>query len=226
MKNLNLKKFFLYLLIASVSVSALLGIGAMIFGNFGELESKILMTTLCVTVTSILGLACGAYLETRRGKFLPMFGIFYAVTSAVLWIIMIWHQRMTDDLFGKLLMSSTLLATGCSHLSLLSIAKLEKKFLWAYYAVHVSIWTLIGILLFTIWTEYDPSNSWLARTLGVLSIIIAALTIVTPVFHWLSRSDFAGKEMTVEAIETKISKLKDELKHLEKQREEMISRKD
>lgn len=45
----------------------MIGIGVLLFGDFGEVEVRILMTTLTFTMTSILGLACGAYLESGKG---------------------------------------------------------------------------------------------------------------------------------------------------------------
>ncbi|MEO6050537.1 MAG: hypothetical protein ABIP78_04305 [Pyrinomonadaceae bacterium] len=65
---MNLKRLFLYTLIASVAFSAIVGIGVVLFGNFGELEIRVMFSTLTITVTTILGLACGAYLETKRGR--------------------------------------------------------------------------------------------------------------------------------------------------------------
>jgi hypothetical protein len=52
---MNLRRLFLYLLIASIGLSAVIGIGVILFGNFGEIEIRILFTTLTVTVTSIFG---------------------------------------------------------------------------------------------------------------------------------------------------------------------------
>lgn len=212
MNNLSLKKFSLYLLIASVAFSALVGIGVILFGDFGELATRVLLTALTITVTSIYGLACGAFLETGRGKILPLAGIFFAIVSAVLWIILIWSGTIQEDLFVKPLMSSTLLAAAFSLLSLLSLARLERKFLWSYYAVHAAVGMLVGILLFIIWTEFDPSESWLGRFLGVLAVVVAALTVVTPVFHWLSRKS------EPESIDAEIARLEARIEELEKQK--------
>ena len=66
MNNLNIRRIFLYTLIASVAVSSLIGIGVVLLGDFGEFEVRVLMITLTVTMTSILGLANRAYLETGR----------------------------------------------------------------------------------------------------------------------------------------------------------------
>ena len=66
MNNFNLKRMFLYLLIGSISLSALLGIWAIISGEFGEFQTRILLTTLTVVSFSIFGLACGSFLENPR----------------------------------------------------------------------------------------------------------------------------------------------------------------
>lgn len=216
MQNLNSKKFFLYLLIGSVAVSALLGIGVILFGDFGALETKILLTTLTVTVTSILGLACGAFLETKRGKILPLAGILLALVSAVLWIFMIWESGANEETLAKVVLSTTLLAASCSHLSLLSIARLERKFVWSLYAAHVSVWGLTAILLFLIWREPANTSDFVTRLIGILSIVIAALTIVVPIFHWLSRQTPQREELDAE-----IARLKARIEELEKQKAEI-----
>lgn len=211
---MNLKKLFLYASIVSVAVSALIGIVVMIFGSFGEFETKVLLTTMTVTVTSILGLACGACLEAGKGRVIPMAGIAFAVLSAVLWMVMIWSTfKPENDIFVRCVMSATLLAAACSLISLLSLATLDRRFMWARLLAHASVWSLTAIILVIIWAEIDPSDSWIARMMGVLSIIIAAVTVVTPVFHYLSSS-----EQSVEAIDAEIARLKAKIDELEKQR--------
>lgn len=211
---MNLKKLFLYASIASVAVSALIGIGVMIFGSFGEFETKVLLTAMTVTITSILGLACGACLEAGKGRVIPTAGIMFAVISAVLWMIMIWSTfKPENDLFVRSVMSATLIATSCSLVSLLSLATLDKRFMWSRWLAHASVWSLTALILWIIWGDIDPSDSWIARTMGVLSIIIAAVTVVTPVFHYLSSS-----EKDAAAIDAEIAKLKARIEELEQQR--------
>ncbi|MGB7202115.1 MAG: hypothetical protein WBD16_07590 [Pyrinomonadaceae bacterium] len=211
---MNLKKLFLYASIASVAVSALIGIGVMIFGSFGEFETKVLLTTMTVTITSILGLACGACLEARKGSVIPMAGIVFAVISAVLWMFMIWSEfRPESDTFARSVMSATLLAASCSLVSLLSLATLDRRFMWSRWLAHAAVWSLTALILWIIWAKIDPSDSWIARTMGVLSIIVAAVTVVTPVFHYLSSS-----EKGVDAIDAEIEKLRAKIAELETQR--------
>ena len=213
---MNFKKFFLYLLIVSVAVSALIGVVVMIFGNFGDLEERILLTTLTVTVTSILGLACGACIDAGRGTILPVTGIVFAIISAALWIVMIWATTKGHEVFAHTVMTATLLAASCSLISLLSLATLDRRFLWSRWAAHLSVWSLSVLILWVIWWHIDPSDSWIARTMGVLSIIIGALTVVTPVFHKLSSTD-AG----VEVIDAEIARLRTRIEELEAKKKTM-----
>jgi hypothetical protein len=216
MKNLNLKKFFLYLLISSVAISALLGIGVILFGDFGKFEVRVLMTTLTVTVTSVLGLAGGACLETKRGRILPGCGIIFAVLSAILWIVFIWNDFSDEELLIKIGFSITILAFSCSHISLLSIARLDRRFLWSRYGAHLSVWTLTAILLGITWANSRETNEFILRAISVLSIIIAALTIVTPIFHRLSQQLPKAEE-----IDAEIARLRARIEELEKQKAEL-----
>lgn len=216
MKDINLKKLFLYLLIASVSISALIGIGVILFGNLGDLETKVLLTTFTITCTSVLGLACGAYFETGRGKFMPLAGIVCALLAAIVWILLIWEIIAEGDFAIKLGLSLTLLAASLSHLSLISLARLEKKFYWAIYSIHTAVWSLAAILLWLIWIEPNFNEDLVTKIIGVLSIIIAALTIITPVFHKLS--DTTAKE---DEIDEEIERLKKRIAELEVRKAEL-----
>lgn len=206
------KRLFLYLFIASVLLSAIIGIGVMLFGDFGEFETKIMMTTLTVTVTSVLGLACGACIEAGKGRIIPIAGIVFAVISGALWLIMLWSAFDTKaHYFPHFVMSATLLAFACSHVSLLSLATLDRRFAWSLIAVHVFVWSLTGLTLWVIWAHIDPSEMMLARIMGVLSIVVAALTVVTPVFHRLSAGDddLAKIDAEIERLKVKIVELEE-----------------
>lgn len=212
MKKLNTKRAFLYLLIVSVALSALVGIAVLLFGNFGEFEIKVLLTTLTITVTSILGLACGAYLESGRGRMIPIAGIAIASLSCILWIYLVWHGTVHEEYFAKLLLSLTLLSATCAHISLLSLATLDRRFLWSRYAFLAADWILTIYLLFLIWNAQWIEHDATPRVIGVLSIIVAALTLVTPVFHKLSAVD------SVADIDAEIARLRKRISELETKR--------
>lgn len=210
---MNLKRLFLYLLIGSVAVSAVIGIGVILFGDFGKLEIRVLMTTLTVTVTSILGLACGAYYETRRGRYLPLAGIIFTIIAALLTFFIIWNVLDESKIFVKSATTMMILAVSASHLSLLSIARLDRRFAWSRIAAFVLVGLLVGILLFLMWFEPEGESDVISRTIGVLSILIASVTVMTPVFHKLSNS-----VRTVEQIRTEIEELHARIYSLDQER--------
>lgn len=211
---MNLRKFFLYLLIISVAVSALMGIGVVLLGNFGDREARILMTTSVIVCTSILGLACGANLEAGRGKLLPFSGIILSIVSAALCTYLVWGTYHGS--VGKTAVTTSLLAAVCAHLSLISLARLDARFSWAYYVIFAADWVLAAILLYILWFEPSSDSDFVPRIIGVLGIVIAALTIMTPVFHRLSR-----KVIESDAIDAEIARLKARIEELERRKSEI-----
>lgn len=224
MQNLNIKKTFLYTLIGSITVSALLGIWAILAGEFGEFQAKILGTTLTVVGTSLLGLACGAFWESPRVsesglKIIPIAGIILAFVAAITVLVMIWWQI---DNIWKIGAVSGIFAFSLAQLSLLSLANLSEKFKGILTIAYLVILGLAAINSILIIIEPSSDSNFVMRLIGVLAVIDAALTVMIPILHRLSRGDFAENKTTLGKIDAEIAKLKEELSHLEQQREELL----
>ena len=212
---LNLRKIFLYLLIASVSASAVLGISVILFGNFGEIEGKIIGTTFTITCTSILGLTCGANIESKAGKLLPYSGIIFAIISAFILIFLIWFGNTNEEFYFRLVGSTILFAVALSHLSLVTLANLDKRFQWSMILLFVSVIGLVLVILGIIWSNGTESEL-VGRAVGVLSIGVASLTVMIPIFHRLS--DNLDSKL---AINSEIEKLQTRISELEERREKI-----
>ena len=213
MWDLNLRSLFLKLLIVSVTISAAFAIVVILFGDFGNFEVRVLMTTLTVTVTSILGLACGACIEAGRGRILPIAGIAFSILSALALFLIIWNALDDAEIFVKATLTLVIFAVTCSHLSLLSIARLDRRFAWSRYAAFVCDLSLAAILLYIMWFEPESSDDTVMRIIAVLSILIASVTVTTPVFHKLS-----GNKRTVQQIRDEIEDLEARIWHLNQER--------
>ncbi|MDM7923253.1 MAG: hypothetical protein QUS14_13210 [Pyrinomonadaceae bacterium] len=216
MKGADLRRSFLYLLIGSVAISAVFGIGVVLFGDFGEFEVRVLMTTLTVAVTSILGLACGACIEAGRGRKLPLAGIVLSILAAAALLLIIWNALDDNETFIKSTLTLVTLAVACSHLSLLRLARLDRKFQWSYSVAFGCDWLLAAIILYLMWLEPQGDSDLVFRVMAVLSIVIAAVTVVTPVFHKLSNTERSVDQIDEEIteLEERIAKLKDERSRL------------
>jgi hypothetical protein len=223
-KNINAKKIFLYLMICSIALSALMGIWAILSG---DVEYRILGTTLTIVGTSILGLACGAFLENPRSQkfplvLVPALGIILSVLSALITVWMIWTEMSwTAEAVWKTLLVSTIFAFSLAHLSLLSIAQLSRRFQWSLTTAYVVILALASIISYIFIFSPQSEDTLVLRLIGVLAVVDASVTVMIPIFHRLSRTEFFDIPSVVE-IEAKIDELKAQISRLEKQKEDVL----
>ena len=235
-ENWNAKKFFLYLLTCSITLSALMGIWALISGEFGETQARILGTTCTIVGASVMGLACGAFLETPNSRKLPIFavpvtGIGLAILSAVILLYLIWVSSEPYKGKYKLLFTSIAFAFSFAQLSLLSLARLAKRFKWALTMAFVSVLALAGLGSAIIILEANSDDGMVVRLLGVLAVVDAAATVMIPIFHRLSMNEIsetntASENPTVTEIDAEIAELKLKISHLEKQKADILSETD
>lgn len=227
MENLNVKKFFLYLLVCSIALSAIMGIWAIISGEFGELQGQILGTTMTVVGTSILGLACGAFLESRRSqntalRVVPIIGIILSVVSALFALWMIWTSFNNSGGIVKTFFICLIFAFSLAQLSLLSLARLAKRFRWALTTAFIVILLLDSAVSLVIIFASNSENDFIFRFIGVLSVVAAALTVMIPIFHRLSRTEFVDDNIpTIIEIDAEINQLEARLARLRKQKEDI-----
>ncbi|HEX7530702.1 MAG TPA: hypothetical protein VF333_06110 [Pyrinomonadaceae bacterium] len=190
------KRIALWFLICSVAVSAILGIIIVLAGTFSDLQIRIILTTLTISAASICALASGALWEKRRERFLSSSGAILAALAAVLVIAGIWTEAESSE-FWKFAISVSLLAVATAHVCLLALARLARRFAWTKVAASVAVYFLAGLFIYIIY--FTPKGDTGVRIIGATSIIVAALTILTPIFHRLSRGDLdalGGKAAT------------------------------
>lgn len=217
---ISLKKWFLYTLIGSVACSALLGIGAVVWGDFGEIEIRILLTTVTIAAASICGLSCGAVLESGRASVLPSLGIGLSLVAACAVILGVWGEFSNHE-FWKGTLTFIVLGIACSHASLLLLARLNSSYRWSHPAAQIAIALVAGLLLSMIWGRLDEEAAF--RTLGVAAILATTMTVLIPVFHRLSRSE--GETMPdsdIAALDEEIEQLEQRLVELRQRRDQMV----
>jgi ribosomal protein S27E len=180
------KKLALWFLIVSVALSAALGIIALLTGNFGELEIRIILTTLTISAASMFALASGALWEGRGKRDLPRAGIALSVLAAFLLIVGIWFEPSGEP-YWKLSFSLAVAAAATGHACLISLATLSPRFAWSRLVTLAAIYLLAILIILAIFIE--PSGDLGFRLIGASAIVVAALTIMVPIFHRLSRDD-------------------------------------
>jgi hypothetical protein len=221
-QSFPVKKAFLYALIGSVVIGALLGIMAILSGRFGWLEVRVLLTTATIAVGSICGLACGAYLSAGRGRILPLAGIALTLVATGMVIAGIWRETFSDG-YWQTAVSASVFAVACAHLSLLSMARLAEWFRWSLTAAYVVILGVAGLIVLMILQERHGTG--MMQLLGVAAIVDAAITIVIPILHRLSRDELSSQTGTgktgsakpqLAEIDAEIARLRERIAELER----------
>jgi len=186
---MNPKRIALWFLIGSVALSAMVGIIALLSGTVGRIQAQIILTTLTISAASICALACGALWEKGRAKPLSLAGIALAILSACLFISGIWFES-NSEAFWKFSAAVGVVALATAHACLLFLATLAPRFGWTRIAAIASVYVLAVQMIYVIY--YTPNGDFFFRIVGVTSIVAASLTILTPVFHRLSRGDLSS----------------------------------
>jgi hypothetical protein len=216
----SVKRMFLRSMIASIALSAALGIVGILTARFGWIDLRILLTTLTIGVASITGLACGAALEAGRSTLLPRAGIALTLIACFLIIVGMWFD-VSEDLFWKTAVTASIFAGSVAQTALLSMAVLAPRFQWAPIAAYVIVFGLASLLSIMFIWQVSDDDLW--RILGVLAILDAAISVTIPVLHRLGAHDAASHGVNVEAIDREIAALRQRILELEQQRAGILS---
>ena len=185
----SVRRAALYVLVGSISLNAGLGIYAIVVGQFGKLEAKILFTSLGVSGASMLALACAPALERHRLGPVPRWGIAASFAGFALLTAAVWNEFDLQPLV-KAAGTLVVVAVASAHASLLSLAGLAPRFRWAFLAAVGLGFALAALGVSWIWGEW--SSDLFGRSFGVVAVLLAAFTILVPVLHRASREELAA----------------------------------
>ncbi|MFB3120085.1 MAG: hypothetical protein ACE1Y2_06105 [Stenotrophomonas maltophilia] len=170
---MDLKKTFLVATLASLIVSAGIGIGIFLFGDLGETQSKLLLTALAVAGFSLTGWASVARNSSWWLWPLQPLGAAASVVGLVVVTLSIWELIAKDDQVWQLIATLSLVAFSLGHLSLLSAfrpANLLVRACWL--ATMAAVLAVAFVLLNGIWGPIHPDNrEAFFRILGIVVIL-------------------------------------------------------
>ena len=167
--------------IASFSVAALLGVLALLGGDFGDTQVRVLLTTVAVGVVSIAVLC---YLSTA-GTSVQAVGVLGGVSVLVPLasaLLLIWAEEWlgsNDDAvwqaFGVGAVVAGTLAQACL---LLVIARRKSPVVRLLLAVTLVLAALLAALLSALILGGAPDEDYVARAVGVIAILDVLGTVV------------------------------------------------
>jgi hypothetical protein len=172
-------------LLGSIAISALMGIWAILGGDFDELAMKVLGTSLAISGTCVLGIAALSAWHLAAAKVVSRGGVATSIAALALFIPGIWIEVDADE-FWQLTASFALLALGAAHGALLAHTRLAPRFGWARPAATTLAGLLACLLLALLWDVADGGDG-LEQAIAIASILVCAATLAVVVFHFMSR---------------------------------------
>ncbi len=180
--------------LGAIALTAALGLYAVAFPDFGELQAKILGTSASVSGASVLVLACMPALERRLYLPVPPLGAAASVVAFALIVIGIWSEP-SHDAYWKTMGSALILAVWGALVSLLALAPLLPRFRWTFFAAAglTLLLALLGVA--AMWSE--PDSEVFGRVVGGVAVLAAAFVVTVPVLSRAGRPEVGTKTMPV-----------------------------
>lgn len=193
-RRTQLLRFF----IASIGLNAALGILALLAGDFGQTEAKILVTSVLVSAAALSVLVNGAPIQQRSLWPIPAIAAASAAAAFGLLIVLMWAE-IDNDVPLKTVGTALVIGAAGTLAGLLQLIELRPRHQWAKLVNDGLISILALSVVWGIWAE--PSGTWYARAIGVESILVAATTLAIPILWRFGRAIPAdGDERPVSSL--------------------------
>lgn len=187
---MRLRKTFLWSMIVSLCLAALLGIVALLLPDFVGKEEQILFSTVLFALYSLLALCCSIVMEKRRLVTLMWLGIAGAAAGLGLWLAAIWLDPLMDGRTEENLVraagtftTAAVLFAQCGLLILPRLDGLLAGFVRKA-TIIVSIALAATLILLIWWDDWIMGyidDEIIGRGLGVMGILTACGTVITPI---------------------------------------------
>ncbi|GAA1941471.1 hypothetical protein [Agromyces allii] len=183
-------------LVASLSITAVVGIVTLLSGEFGEVQGRVLGTTLLIAGASILAL-CHLTVVARPVRLVGFIGLGASAVVLVIGLVLIWTPWYDNGggwpaelwrWFGI----TSIVAVSLAHANLLLQLSGRRRravriALWITLAAIAVVAVLLVIPLLTDWKIPGDDGETYWRWFGVVAIIDALGTVVLPVVALLVR---------------------------------------
>ena len=159
-----------------------MGVFALLVGEFGEAQGKLLVSSLSVSGAAIVAMACGFAWERGRLGLFPLLGIALGIAGFALLIVGVWTEA-DPRAYWRTTGTVLVLAVAGTHACVVSPFGLVGRFRWVFGAAYALNALVTALVTIAIWSEPEGSGYW--RFLGTVAILLAATTIAIPVLRRL-----------------------------------------
>ena len=197
---MQLRKTFLWSMIVCLGLAALLGIAVMVLPQFGS-EEEVLGSVSLFAAFSIVALMCAVVLERQRAVTLMWAGLGSATVGMLIWLVLIWFHRpmswQVEETVARTAGTFTIGGVLAAQSGLLSLPRFDNRRIDSVRrgTIGVSVFLAVYGVILIWWLEdlaWIIDEDILARAVGVLAIIAACGTVVTPLFWKMQSVRHAG----------------------------------
>ncbi len=195
----GIRRASLKVFIAFLGLTALFAIISVLAGEFGELQWKVLATTLTISAASICAMSCAAFIEKKKFTQLGIAGILLSVSAAILLIGGMWPE-IDSEVYWKTTATFGVFAVAFAHAFLLFLPELDERQKWIQPVSSVSLGILAFQIVIAVWAEIGAEEYY--RLLAAVAIIVGLETLVVPILIKLRRRDGrTSDKLVLERIE-------------------------
>lgn len=182
------RKGAIYGIIVSFSLAAIVGIIALLSGDFGETQGRIVLTTLLLGATSITAL-CHLAIADRAMRIVGFVGLAASTVTLVAGLVLIWRDWDSPgfDEWLKVFATAGIIAVSFAHANLLLLlAGRRRAVIRIGLMATLAMIAIVAIMIILpILSEGDipgvGNEEWYWRLFGVVGILDVLGTVVVPV---------------------------------------------
>jgi hypothetical protein len=170
------KRVLLLAVAGLLSASALLAIGILLVGHFGETESRILATTALLAGYGLVGLPSTILLDQGRGRHLAYGGLALAAGAAALALAAVWTGGSPG--LGKTLATVTVFALAAAQAAALTARGRTEDVISVrrLYALSCALAAVVAAMITAlIWVTHTQGFVRVLAALVVLDLLVVAL---------------------------------------------------
>lgn len=177
----TIQRVFLYSLIGSLGVAALVAIIMFLFGKFGSVELKTLATTLFVSAYSIISLGSLAVYSRKQYRPVALSGVALSVVAFAMTMFLIWGGEMGLE-YWRVATVTGILAFSTAHSSLLLLARSKDTVVNTFVTATIFFVAIVAsMMIYSELSGWGSVGETFYRFLGVAVVFDVLGTIVTPI---------------------------------------------
>lgn len=210
MGSLGLKRLLLAALIASLSLTAAIAIGILLFGTFDDTTARILGTTAVIGAFSLVVLPAGILLDAGRAAILAWVVIVLASAALVGYLLLIWELiGDSDPAWQTVSIIAVAAATGSQVAA--TTGRRRDSDPWAtrslYLASNATVVVLAGLVSTAVFT--DPGDDGFWRILGAVAVLNVLVVLLQPATRRYASTPVPGEPLPAQCVRCTLDRLPD-----------------